>query len=268
MGVVNVTPDSFHAAGRFPEIEDAVAAAERQVAAGADLVDVGGESTRPGAEPVAGDVELGRVVPLVQALVARRLAVPISIDTYKASVARAAVAAGAALVNDVSGGLLDPEMPAAVAALGVPVIVGHLRGTPRDMARHAAYGDVVAEVRDELAARAAAFLAAGVPREDVLLDPGIGFAKRSEHSRVLLRRLGELRALGFPLVVGVSRKGFVGEALRASGVAHADDTSARLEGSLAAAVLAAAGGAAIVRVHDVAETRRALAVADAVLHGA
>jgi len=268
MGVVNATPDSFHASARFPSLEEAVAAAERQVEAGADLVDVGGESTRPGAEPVPEAEELRRVVPLVERLVARGLPAPISVDTYKASVARAAVEAGAAIVNDVSGGLLDAAMAATVASLGVPVVVGHLRGTPRDMAAHAAYEDVVREVRGELAARAHAFVAAGVQRDDVLLDPGIGFAKRAEHSGELLRRLGELAELGFPLVVGVSRKRFVGEALRAAGVADADDPAARLEGSLAAAVLAVAHGAAMVRTHDVAQTRRALAVADAILHGA
>jgi dihydropteroate synthase len=268
MGVVNVTPDSFHAAARFPGQAAAVAAAERQVAAGADVIDVGGESTRPGAAPVPADVERARVVPLVETLVARGVSVPISVDTYKAAVARAAVEAGAGLINDVSGGLLDPAMADTVARLGVPVVVGHLRGTPRDMARHAHYEDVVAEVCCDLERRAAAFLAAGVRREDLMLDPGIGFAKRPEHSVELLRRLGELRRLGYPLVVGVSRKRFVGEALHAAGLADADDDEARLEGSLAAAVLAAAQGAAILRVHDVAETRRALAVADAILHGA
>ncbi len=268
MGVVNATPDSFYPGGRTPRLEDAIATAEQHVAAGADILDVGGESTRPGARPVPAAVERERVVPLIEALVARGVTVLISIDTYKAEVARAAVAAGARLVNDVSGGSLDPAMPATVAELGVPVIVGHLRGTPADMAARAYYEDVPAEVRDELRARTEAFLAAGVPPIDILVDPGIGFAKRPEHSLVLLRRLGELRALGFPIVIGVSRKRFIGEALRAAGLAPADDADARLEGSLAAAVLAAAHGATIVRVHDVAATRRALAVADAILRGA
>jgi len=229
---------------------------------------VGGESTRPGATPVSLAVELGRVLPVIESLSARGCTVPISIDTYKAAVARAAVAAGASVVNDVSGGLLDAGMAGTVAALGVPVIVGHLRGTPHGMAAHATYRDVVAEVRDELAARVAAFVAAGVPAARILVDPGVGFAKRAHDNLLLLRRLGELRALGRPIVVGLSRKRFIGEAMGAAGLGASASSADRLEGSLAAAVLAAERGAAVIRTHDVAETRRALAIADAILHEA
>jgi dihydropteroate synthase len=268
MGVLNVTPDSFHAASRAPDPAAALVAARRLIDAGADVLDVGGESTRPGATPVAPDVELARVLPVIEALHADGCPVPISIDTYKAAVARAAVTAGASVINDVAGGLLDGDMARTAAVLAVPIVVGHLRGTPESMARHAAYADLVADVRTELAARVAAFVAAGVARERILIDPGIGFAKGAHDNLELLRRLGELRELGCPLVVGVSRKRFVGEALRAAGIAADATTEGRLEGSLAAAVLAVTRGAAMIRTHDVAETRRALAIADAILHEA
>ncbi len=268
MGVVNATPDSFHPASRAASPDAAIGRGLALLAEGADLLDVGGESTRPGAEAVPADEEHARVVPVVSGLIAAGCTAPISIDTYKASVARAAVGAGARLVNDVSGGLLDRDMPATVAALGVAVIVGHLRGTPRTMTAHAAYDDVVAEVRAELAARIDAFRAAGVAEEALLVDPGIGFAKDAAANRTLLRRLDEIARDGAPLVIGVSRKRFIGEAMRAAGLDGADDPAQRLEGSLAAAVLAAARGARIVRTHDVEATRRALAIADAILHEA
>jgi len=269
MGIVNVTGDSFHAASRAPSLDAAVALAERLIAEGADLLDVGGESTRPGATPVSCEDEHERVVPLIRELRRRGHHLPVSVDSYKAAVARAAVESGATLVNDVSGGLLDGAMPRAVAELGVPVVVGHLRGTPATMAAHARYDDVLAEVRDELAARVDAFVTAGVVRERILLDPDVGFAKAAPENLELLRRLGALATgplAGLAVVVGASRKRVVAHAMRAAGLDAADDASDRLAGSLAAAVLAAARGVAIVRAHDVAETRRALAVADAVLH--
>lgn len=271
MGIVNVTGDSFHAPSRASDPDAALALAERLIEEGADLLDVGGESTRPGATPVSAGDERARVLPVIRALHARGHRLPISIDTYKAEVARAAVDAGATLVNDVSGGLLDARMAAEVAALSVPVVIGHMRGTPASMNAHARYDDVVAEVRTELAARCAAFLGAGVARESILIDPGIGFAKAARDSLALLRRLDELPTgalADLPLVVGASRKRFVAQAMRDAGLAAADDAHDRLAGSLAAAVLAAARGAAIVRAHDVAETRRALAIADAILHEA
>ena len=268
MGVVNATPDSFHAPSRAASAADAVARALHLVAEGADLLDVGGESTRPDAAPVSAGEELERVVPVVRGLAAAGCRTPISVDTYKAEVARAAVAAGARIVNDVSGGLLDAAMAPTVAELSVAVIVGHLRGTPRTMTKHADYADVVNEVRRELGARVEEFVAAGVPRARILADPGIGFAKGAAANLELLRRLGEVAPGSLPLVIGVSRKRFVGEAMRAAGLAGADDPGERLEGSLAAAVLAVAHGARIVRTHDVAATRRALAIADAILHEA
>ena len=217
------------------------------------------------AAPVGAAEEQARVVPVVAALAAR-VELPISVDTYKAEVARAALAAGATVVNDVSGGLLDPAMPEAVAEAGVPVIVGHLRGDPQTMRDLAVYRDVVAEVRDELGERVAAFARAGVPDERILVDPGIGFAKNAAQNLELLARLDEIAALGHPVVVGVSRKRFLGEVARRRGLAD-EGPEDRLAASLAVTVLATERGAVLIRAHDVAATARALAAADAVLHG-
>lgn len=264
MGVVNVTPDSFFDRSRTPELSDAVAAGEAHVRDGAVILDVGGESTRPGAMPIDTDEELRRTMPVIRALVAR-VATPIAIDTYKAAVARAAVAAGASLINDVSGGRLDPAMASTAAELEVPIILGHLRGTPATMQAMAEYRDPVAEVRAELRARVEEFLAAGVTRDRILIDPGIGFAKQAEHNLALLRHLESLASMGFPLVVGASRKRFLGELARARGLADAGPED-RLEASLAVSVLAAEHGAVLIRTHDVRPTVRALAAADAILH--
>jgi dihydropteroate synthase len=256
MGIVNATPDSFSDGGRFLEPDAAVAHALRLAADGADLVDVGGESTRPGAPPVPAEEEIRRVVPVVERLRARGFALPISVDTSKAEVARAALAAGADLVNDVRA-LEDPELARAVAEAGVPVVLMHMRGSPADMATRATYADVAAEVAEELAASLARAEAAGVSRGRVLLDPGIGFAKAAEHSVEVLARLDVLRALGRPLVVGPSRKSFIG---KITGAAPAE----RLPGTLAAVTAAVLAGAEILRVHDVAEARQAALVAAAI----
>jgi dihydropteroate synthase len=265
MAVVNVTPDSFFAASRTPEAQGAVEAGLRAAEAGAAALDVGGESTRPGATPIGAAEELDRVVPVIAEL-ARRVDIPIAVDTYKASVARAAVAAGAALINDVSGGLLDPEMAATAAALGVPFIAGHLRGTPATMQNAPSYGDAPSEVRAELELRIASLAAAGIARDRLLLDPGIGFGKRAIDNLALLARLDEIAALGHGIVIGVSRKGFLGELARHYGLSDGGPAD-RLEASLAAAVLAAERGAVLIRAHDVLPTRRALAAGDAILHG-
>jgi dihydropteroate synthase len=257
MGIVNVTPDSFSDGGRFFDADTAVAHAldlERQ---GADILDVGGESTRPGSEPVAADEELRRVLPVV-----RRLAVegnvPISIDTRRAAVARAAVAAGAHIVNDVSA-LSDPAMAGVVAEAGAGLVLMHMRGDPKTMQLRPSYQDVVAEVAQELLGRAQFAEAAGVPKTCIVLDPGLGFGKRTGHgvedNAVLLRRLPELCGLEYPILVGASRKTFLGNLLGGLPIEQ------RLEASLAAAAVAVWNGASIVRVHDVAQTRR---VVDAV----
>ncbi|WP_242355507.1 MULTISPECIES: dihydropteroate synthase [unclassified Anaeromyxobacter] len=256
MGIVNATPDSFSDGGRFLDPDLAVAHAFRLAEEGADLVDLGGESTRPGAPPVPADEEQRRVVPVVAALRARGFALPISVDTTKATVARAALEAGADLVNDVSG-LADPALARVVAEAGVPVVLMHTRGTPADMQSRARYGDVAAEVRAELALVLRRAEAAGVDPEHTILDPGIGFAKTPEHNLELLARVAELRALGRPLLVGPSRKSFIG---KAAGAPVED----RLPGTLAAVTAAVLAGVEWLRVHDVAPARQAARVAAAI----
>ncbi|HEU5105993.1 MAG TPA: dihydropteroate synthase [Solirubrobacterales bacterium] len=256
MGVVNVTPDSFSDGGLYLDPAAAVAHGRELAAAGAEILDVGGESTRPGAEPVAAEEELRRVVPVVEGL--RDLGCDVSVDTSKAAVAAAALAAGATIVNDVTALRGDPEMAPLCAERGATVVLMHMLGEPRTMQADPRYADVVAEVKEFLAERLRAAIAAGIAEERVWLDPGIGFGKTAAHNMELLRRLGELRDLGRPLVIGTSRKSFIG---KVDGSA-ADE---RLGGTIASSVLAAAEGAEVLRVHDVAEVRQALAVAAAIL---
>lgn len=260
MGVVNVTPDSFSDGGHHLDGSGdpalAIAAARAMLDEGADLIDVGGESTRPGAEPVPVDEELERVLPVVAGLAG--VGAIVSIDTTKAAVARAAVAAGAAIVNDVSAGRFDPDLLTAVAELEVPYLAMHLRGEPRTMQDDPRYDDVVAEVFEYLAERLWALAAAGVPAERVAIDPGIGFGKTVAHNLTLLRRLREFTSLGRPVLVGASRKGFIGH------LAEVPEPTDRLPGSVAVAAVAVASGARLVRVHDVAETVQAVRVAHAI----
>lgn len=249
MGVVNVTPDSFSDGGRFADPAAAIEHGLALAAAGAAILDVGGESTRPGAEPVDVAEELRRVVPVVESL-ARDSGVPVSVDTTKADVARAALAAGAVLVNDVSGGTADPAMLGVVADARAGYISMHMRGTPRTMQDHARYDDVVDTVAHELAQRVDAALAAGVARHALFVDPGIGFAKTAEHNIALLRALPELAArVGVPIVVGTSRKSFLA---RIAGDDGRDDAT------LATTVWCFELGASVVRVHDVDASRRAV----------
>jgi dihydropteroate synthase len=255
VGVLNVTPDSFSDGGRFLDPGAGVEQALRLAAEGADLVDVGGESTRPGAPVVPEDEELRRVVPVLERLARSRFPVPVSIDTSKAGVARAALAAGAAMVNDVQA-LSDPELARIVAEAGVPVVLMHTRGTPRDMRDRAVYGDVVSEVRSELAEAVARAIRAGIREDRIVLDPGIGFAKTAGQSIEVLARLPELARLGRPLLVGPSRKSFIGALTGAP-------ASERLAGTLAAVTAAVLGGATFIRVHDVAASRQAARVAAA-----
>jgi dihydropteroate synthase len=251
MGIVNVTPDSFSDGGRYLDVDHAVDHALHLEAEGAAILDIGGESTRPGAEPVSIDDELRRVVPVIERLVGR-VSAPISIDTQKSGVARAALDAGAELVNDVSAGVADPAMSEVVAGAGAGVCLMHMRGTPATMQRDPCYEDVVAEVADFLASRRDAFLRAGVDRERICLDPGIGFGKTTQHNLVLCRRIGELHRLGQPILVGHSRKRFLGEVL---GDSNRDRTAA----TAGAAIALALAGVQVLRVHDVAAVRDALA---------
>ncbi|MDP7007378.1 MAG: dihydropteroate synthase [Candidatus Poseidoniia archaeon] len=254
MGILNITPDSFYDGGRYDAVEAAIARGREMAAHGADIIDVGGESTRPGAPAVPEAEERERVVPVIAALAAK-LKVPVSIDSRKPAIARAAVAAGAALINDV-GGLRDPEMVAAVAELGVPAVVMHMRGSPETMQRDPDYDEVVTDVRTWLAERVAAAEAAGVARDQLIVDPGIGFGKTLDHNLALMARLDEFRGTAGGVLLGASRKSWL-EAL--SGAAPEQ----RLSGSLAAATAGALAGADIVRVHDVVATRQAIDVANA-----
>jgi dihydropteroate synthase len=256
MGVVNVTPDSFSDGGLYLDPERAIAHGQELEAAGAEILDVGGESTRPGAEGVAVEEELRRVGPVVAGLAGGEAA--ISIDSSKAAVAAAALDAGATIVNDVTALRGDPAMAALCAERGATVVLMHMAGSPRTMQRAPTYDDVVAEVGAFLAERVEVATAAGIAEERIWLDPGIGFGKSVEHNLELLRRLGELRALGRPLVVGTSRKSFIGR-VDGSGAGE------RLGGTIASSVLAAAEGAEVLRVHDVAEVGQAMAVAAAIL---
>ena len=258
MGVVNVTPDSFSDGGRFLDTDAAAAHARRLIAEGADVLDIGGESTRPRASPVDEAEETTRVVPVI-ATIRGESQIPISIDTMKPAVARAAVAAGATMWNDVTALSYAPESLATAAELGCAVVLMHMQGEPRTMQAAPRYDDVVAEVAAFLAARAEAAMAAGVAQGRIWLDPGVGFGKTAAHSLALLRRLDRIVALGFPLLVGASRKSSIA---RIAGDKSAEDQ--RLGGSIAAALAAARAGAAMLRVHDVAETRQALAIAAAI----
>jgi dihydropteroate synthase len=257
MGIVNVTPDSFSDGMRFLEPEAAAAEALRQAEDGAAIVDIGGESTRPGSDDVPEEDEIRRVLPVIERLRSAGFPAWISIDTTKHEVARLALDAGADLLNDVSGLRFDPRLAALAAGHGVPMVLMHSRERPKTMQAAPRYDDLVAEVTAELRSSLAAAERAGVPASAVILDPGIGFAKTAAHSLEILGRLPELARLGRPLLVGPSRKSFLGAVLDRP-------VGGRLEGTLAAVALAAAAGAHIVRVHDVAEARRAVGVADAV----
>jgi dihydropteroate synthase len=255
MGIVNVTPDSFSDGGMNASPRLALDFAERLIGDGADILDVGGESTRPGAEPVGLQEELDRVMPVLDGL--KGCPVPVSVDTYKPEVMRAAIAAGASMVNDVKA-LRTPGALEAAAATDAGVCLMHMQGEPRTMQDDPQYGDVVAEVRDFLAERVGAAERAGVSRERIVIDPGFGFGKRAEHNLALLRHLDALCALGLPILVGLSRKSVLGGITRR-------EVGERVHASVAAALLAVAKGAAIVRVHDVRPTRDALAVWAAVM---
>ena len=258
MGVVNVTPDSFSDGGAFLDRDAAIRHGLRLAAEGADLLDVGGESTRPGADPVTEREERARVIGVIEGIRAQDAAVRISIDTSKAGVAAAALDAGADYVNDVTALRGDPEMPALVAERGVDVCLMHMLGTPRTMQAQARYDDVVDDVRAFLEERIEAAVAAGVARERIEVDPGIGFAKTAEHNLELLRRLRELTALGRPLVLGTSRKSFLG-------LITGRETADRVPATLATLVMGLERGATVFRVHDVAPARDALLVAAATL---
>lgn len=260
MGILNITPDSFSDGNRFFDPGRAIEQAFRMIDEGADIIDVGGESTRPGAEAVTQDEELRRVLPVIEAI-AKRVDVPISIDTYKATVASMAIKAGASIINDISGLKFDPDMAGVAARAGVPVILMHIRGTPRDMQKDPVYIDLAVEILDYLRDGVRIAEAAGVDRSRIVIDPGIGFGKTFDHNLQILGNLQKFKVLGMPILVGVSRKAFIGKILGGAG------PDERIEGTAAAVAIAVMNGADIVRVHDVKEMAKVVRVADAIKRG-
>ncbi len=257
MGVLNVTPDSFSDGGLFDQLDTAIAQARSLVAAGVDVLDVGGQSTRPNAVDISCDEELSRVVPIIKAI-RQETDIPISIDTTRAAVARATIAVGADIVNDISGATFDPAMLATVAELGVPIVLMHIRGTPQTMQQLTDYEDLIGEICAFLQARVEAAIACGIDPSRIAIDPGIGFAKTYAQNLEILRRLPEFRALGYPVLVGPSRKGFIGHLL------NQPNPRDRVWGTAAACCAAIAGGADLIRVHDVREMKDVCRVADAI----
>ncbi|MHC0053203.1 dihydropteroate synthase [Actibacterium sp. D379-3] len=255
MGILNVTPDSFSDGGRFNVLEAAVARGRQMVQDGVDMIDIGGESTRPGAAEVPEPEEMARTRPVIEGLRAKGVTVPISIDTRKAGVARAALAAGADLVNDVAAFEFDPALAGVAAQAGAPVCLMHAQGTPDVMQADPRYGDVLLDVYDYLADRIAVAEAAGIPRARIVVDPGIGFGKTLAHNLALLRGLALFHGLGCPVLLGASRKGFIGV------IGNAPNPADRAPGSIAVALLAAAQGVQLLRVHDITDTRQALDLA-------
>lgn len=257
MGVLNVTPDSFSDGGRYTSVEAAAAHASRLAEEGADIIDIGGESTRPGADPVSLEEELRRVIPVVEAVRAELPEICISVDTYKAKVAEEALRAGADMINDVSALRFDPDMVRVAAEAGAPIVLMHMLGTPKTMQQDPTYDDVVGEISAFLGERISWAVSQGIERERIIIDPGIGFGKRPEHNTEILRRLGELKALGRPILLGTSRKSFLGALTKRP-------VEERLEETIASVVIGALHGADIVRVHDVGAVKYALTVADAI----
>jgi dihydropteroate synthase len=258
MGVLNVTPDSFSDGGQFNTLDAAIAQAHHLVESGAHILDVGGQSARPNAEAISLVEEIDRVIPVIRGLRESGIAVPISVDTTRAAVARAAVEAGADWVNDISGAVMDLEMLGTIAALQIPVVLMHMRGTPQTMMQLTDYRDLMGEIYDFLAQRVEAAIAAGIPKHQIMLDPGIGFAKNGTQNLEILRQLSKLRSLGFPLLVGTSRKSFIGHILNQP---NAQD---RVWGTAATCCAAIAQGADVLRVHDVREMQDVCRVADAI----
>lgn len=257
MGIVNVTPDSFFDGGRYFDVQKAVDHALRLVDEGADILDIGGESTRPGAEPVSIDEELRRVIPVIE-VISKRISIPISIDTYKARVAEETIKAGATIINDISGLRFDPEMPEVASKYKVPVVITHIKGTPKDMQKNPHYEALIPEIIEYLRNSIVIAKKAGIDENMIIIDPGIGFGKLPEHNLTIIKNLKEFSKLGKPLLVGVSRKSFIGKVL------NEDSPEKRLEGTASAVAISVINGANIVRVHDVGFMRKVVRMADAI----
>ncbi len=257
MGILNVTPDSFSDGGEFLEVEDAVEQGMKMVEQGADIIDVGGESTRPGSDPITIEEELSRVIPVIKAL-SKKIDVPISIDTCKSEVAKRALHAGAEIINDISALRFDPQVKEIVAEHQVPVVLMHIKGTPKNMQQNPYYDDVIEEIITYLRDSIQLAKDAGIQKENILIDPGIGFGKRLEDNLIILKNLREFTILECPIMVGPSRKSFIGKILDLP-------VEERLEGSLAALAVSIMNGANIVRVHDVKESKRVAGLVDRIL---
>lgn len=253
MGILNVTPDSFSDGGQFIEEQQALDHAFKMQEAGADIIDIGGESTRPGADPVSQQEELDRVIPVIQSL-RGKLDIPVSIDTYKSNVAKAALDAGASMINDISGLRFDPEMPAVAAKYQVPVVVMHIKGTPKNMQKNPVYSDLIGEMSQFLKDSVKIAEEAGIPRDQVIIDPGIGFGKSVKDNFIILNRLNEFHSIECPVLIGVSRKSFIGKTLDIP-------EKERLMGTAAAVAVSVIKGAHILRVHDVSEMNQVIRIA-------
>jgi dihydropteroate synthase len=249
MGILNVTPDSFFDGGSYYPRERAIDHALEMAEGGADIIDVGGESTRPGSEPTSLGEELDRVLPVIEGI-RKHSSIPLSIDTYKAAVARAAVASGADMVNDISSLSFDEDMAGVVAASGVPVVIQHIKGTPRDMQKNPSYQDVTGEIKEFFIERIAYARSCGIDEDDIIIDPGIGFGKRVSDNLTIIRELGRLKELGRPLLIGTSMKSFIGR------IMGTDLPAERAEGTLASVAISLWNGADMVRVHDVVRTKK------------
>jgi len=249
MGILNVTPDSFFDGGSYYPRERAIDHALEMAEGGADIIDVGGESTRPGSEPTSLGEELDRVLPVIEGI-RKRSSIPLSIDTYKAAVARAAIASGADMVNDISSLSFDEDMAGVVAASGVPVVIQHIKGTPRDMQKNPSYQDVTGEIKEFFIERIAYARFRGIDEDDIIIDPGIGFGKRVSDNLTIIRELGRLKELGRPLLIGTSMKSFIGR------IMGTDVPAERAEGTLASVAISLWNGADMVRVHDVVRTKK------------
>lgn len=257
MGVLNLTPDSFFDAGRYYDPDEAIVRAQEMVEQGADIIDIGGESTRPGAEPVQEEIELARILPVIRRLVGE-IEIPLSVDTYKSGVASRALREGAAMINDISGFHFDPQMPQVIAEFQVPVVVMHTAGKPKTMQQHACYQELINDIIAYLEEGVQVGLAAGISPDKFIIDPGLGFGKTRANNLRILRELPQFQSLDKPIMIGASRKSFIGKVLDLP-------LEERLEGSLAAAAVAIFNGANIIRTHDVKETRRVAMMVDAIL---
>ncbi len=256
MGILNLTPDSFSDGGSYTDVDSAIERAKKMVEEGVDIIDVGAESTRPGADYIEEEEELRRILPVVERLVSE-IDIPISIDTYKSRIAEECIKAGAHIINDIKGLKGDPNMAKIIAKYGVSVIIMHIQGTPKNMQKNPEYDDIIEDIKGSLGESVEIALKAGVSPENIILDPGIGFGKTFRDNLEIIKKLCEFKKLEYPILIGASRKGFIGEIL---GTPPLD----RLEGNLAVAVISAYNGASIIRVHEVKETVRALKMTDAV----